>query len=207
MCNNFFLSYHLWDTVEKYCRAGKPQLKIWRIACWIPKATDTNSEYVILLFHCNDGCTNAPQCYVMRTLPVLCFYAKHQDWPWGTPSRNVKVAPYLHLVPVVENDWSYAATPPYAFMACTDSFLIVRVLMMAFLRVTWQFSRSVCCLLFRKERCISESGSAPVHRWKGGEARIQLGLLELVWTTGRRRPYSPEEENRASKYCFLRSSR
>ena len=40
-------------------------------ACWIPKATNTNSEYVILLSHCNSGCTNASQCYVLRTLPVL----------------------------------------------------------------------------------------------------------------------------------------
>ena len=25
----------------------------------------------MLLFHCNNGCTNAPQCYVIRILPVL----------------------------------------------------------------------------------------------------------------------------------------
>jgi len=25
----------------------------------------------LLLFHRNRGCTNAPQCYVIRTLPVL----------------------------------------------------------------------------------------------------------------------------------------
>ena len=25
----------------------------------------------LLLFHCNNGCTNVPQCYVIRTLPVL----------------------------------------------------------------------------------------------------------------------------------------
>jgi len=38
------------------------------IACWIPKATDTHSQYVILLlFHCKNGCPNAPQCYVLRT--------------------------------------------------------------------------------------------------------------------------------------------
>jgi len=44
-----------------------------RFACWIPKATDTHSEYVIylLVFDYNNGCTNVPQCYVIRTLPVL----------------------------------------------------------------------------------------------------------------------------------------
>jgi len=27
--------------------------------------------YCLLLFHCNNGYTSAPQCYVVRTLPVL----------------------------------------------------------------------------------------------------------------------------------------
>ena len=28
---------------------GSPRMAIWRIACWIPKATDTHSDYVILI--------------------------------------------------------------------------------------------------------------------------------------------------------------
>jgi hypothetical protein len=41
----------LWDNVEKLWRECRPQMKIWcmRIACWIPKAADTHSEYVILI--------------------------------------------------------------------------------------------------------------------------------------------------------------
>jgi hypothetical protein len=35
-----------------------------RIACWVPTATNTYSEYVIQLFHCNSGYTNAPRYYV-----------------------------------------------------------------------------------------------------------------------------------------------
>jgi hypothetical protein len=43
-----------------------------RFACWITKLTDTHSVYVILVaFHCNIGCANAPQYYVVRTLPVF----------------------------------------------------------------------------------------------------------------------------------------
>ena len=52
------------------------QIKIWRmrIACWIPEATNTHSEHVILLFfHCSNGCTYAPQYYVIRTLSVFSF--------------------------------------------------------------------------------------------------------------------------------------
>jgi hypothetical protein len=43
-----------------------------RIACWLTKAADAHTEYEILLFFCcyNDY-TNATQCYITRTLPVL----------------------------------------------------------------------------------------------------------------------------------------
>ena len=54
---------------------------IWRMrsACWITKATDThipNMQY-LLLFHGHNGYANAPQCYVLRTLPVFfrLFYS------------------------------------------------------------------------------------------------------------------------------------
>ena len=44
--------YCLWDNVGKYCiETDRPQMTIWRmrIACWIPKATNTHSEYVLLI--------------------------------------------------------------------------------------------------------------------------------------------------------------
>jgi hypothetical protein len=46
----FRKSCRLRNNVEKYCRAGhRPQKTMWRmrIACWLPKVTDTHSEYVI----------------------------------------------------------------------------------------------------------------------------------------------------------------
>ena len=41
---------------------GRRQVTVWRmrIAWWILKATNTRSEYVILLLHCTNGYTNAP---------------------------------------------------------------------------------------------------------------------------------------------------
>jgi hypothetical protein len=33
--------------------------------------TQTQSVYYFLLFHCNDGCTNAPHCYIICILPLL----------------------------------------------------------------------------------------------------------------------------------------
>ena len=56
----------------------------WQYGAWILHArylrlqihththTHTQVVWYALLFHRKDGCTNAPQCYVIRTLPVLC---------------------------------------------------------------------------------------------------------------------------------------
>jgi len=53
------------------------------VAYWISKAKNRQSEYVIFIdFHCNNDCTNAPQCYVIRMLPVLLrdIWRRYQYW-------------------------------------------------------------------------------------------------------------------------------
>jgi hypothetical protein len=40
-------------------------------AYYITKITNTYWEYVILLFHSYNGCTIAPQCDVINTMPLL----------------------------------------------------------------------------------------------------------------------------------------
>jgi hypothetical protein len=41
---------------------------------WMTKATKTHSEYIIVTaLYGNNGCSNAPQCYVIRTSPALCL--------------------------------------------------------------------------------------------------------------------------------------
>jgi hypothetical protein len=47
-------------------------MTVWRmrIACWITKATNTHSDFVILLLY-RSGYANAPLRYVIHTLPVL----------------------------------------------------------------------------------------------------------------------------------------
>jgi hypothetical protein len=51
---------------------GRPKMTMWRmrIACWIPKATNTQ-EYVILITF--RRCTNAPQCYVHTYIASFVF--------------------------------------------------------------------------------------------------------------------------------------
>ena len=60
----------MWKNIVQ---SDRPQMTIWqkRISCWIRKATNTNQACVLLLVHCKNGCTNAPQYYVIRTWLVL----------------------------------------------------------------------------------------------------------------------------------------
>jgi len=48
-------------------------MKIWRMRfpCWIPKATDTHSEFVILTAFPPEQRTNVAKCSVTDTLAVL----------------------------------------------------------------------------------------------------------------------------------------
>jgi hypothetical protein len=63
----------MWENIVE---RDRPQMAIWRmrIACWIPKATNTHTQNVqyLLLFQYNSGCTNAAERYVIRTLPAAC---------------------------------------------------------------------------------------------------------------------------------------
>ena len=73
----FFEIRDLYGTMWLKCCRGTQTTNddiTWRmsIECLIPKATNTHSEYATLIvFHCNNCCTKAPQCYVMPTLPNL----------------------------------------------------------------------------------------------------------------------------------------
>jgi len=58
------------NTVELY--RSQMTIQHMRIACWIPKATNTHSEYVIFIFQFNNVLTNTPECYITRTWPVWC---------------------------------------------------------------------------------------------------------------------------------------
>jgi hypothetical protein len=72
LSNFFFLIYErTWrNTVE----TNRAQMTIWRmrIAYCIPRLrTHTQHIQYLMLFRCNSGCTNAPECHVIRTLPVF----------------------------------------------------------------------------------------------------------------------------------------
>jgi len=61
--------------VENYGRARQATddniIRRMRLVCWITKAIDTHSEYVILIaFSHNNSYTNAPHCHVILKLPI-----------------------------------------------------------------------------------------------------------------------------------------
>ena len=69
MFNKFFSPEN--HAVEKYCRAGQATDDNTAHALWMldnQGYRHSHSEYVIIIAF---GYTKAPQCYVMRTLPVL----------------------------------------------------------------------------------------------------------------------------------------
>ena len=53
---------------KKYCRVGQMTMWRMRIACWIPKATHTHLEYVILFYHCN---SDWARLFSVHTSPVF----------------------------------------------------------------------------------------------------------------------------------------
>ena len=66
---------------------GRSQMTIWciRIACWIPKDTNTHSQYVILIaFHNNNGCTRGELSYLalLGSEKISAPYFK-QCFFWG----------------------------------------------------------------------------------------------------------------------------
>jgi len=59
------------------CRARQAThdniIRRMRIACWMAKAADTHSEFLILLFHGSNGYANAAQCCMIAHLHIACY--------------------------------------------------------------------------------------------------------------------------------------
>ena len=116
-----------------------------RVTCWIPKATQThthNMQY-LLFFNSNNGCTNAPQCYVIRTLPVwlplpqelpLVVFTPFPAVPYGQTDmmklivafRNLAKAPTIflpiyHYWTVVKARWDVTFKAYMRGTCCTDT--------------------------------------------------------------------------------------
>jgi len=89
----FQKSYCLWDMLKNILELDRQHMTMWLmcIECWVSKATNTHSEYIILLiFHCNNGCMNTLQCYIICTLPVLlCSNTIIPELKWHLLVKNL----------------------------------------------------------------------------------------------------------------------
>jgi hypothetical protein len=84
------------NTVER----GRPQMTIWwlPITSWITKTADTHSGCVILIvFHCNNDCTNTPQSYIIRTLPLLLCHTSELIFSFSVRSWWIHYRKNIHL--------------------------------------------------------------------------------------------------------------
>ena len=64
----------MWKNMAEPDRSQKAICRM-RFACWISKAINSSSEYVIFIapFYSTNGYANAPQCYVTRTLYLYIY--------------------------------------------------------------------------------------------------------------------------------------
>jgi len=67
-----------------------------RFACRITTATDTHSEYVIILLHGNNGCANVPQCYLCMYIGCICIRSLNQPYTHTHTHVSVQI-PYAIL--------------------------------------------------------------------------------------------------------------
>ena len=88
--------------MEKYGRATQATddniIRRMHFACSITKATDTHSECVILISHGDNGYANAPQSYVVRTLPVLSDKGKSSEFE-GVTAVAMEITVFLGVPP------------------------------------------------------------------------------------------------------------
>jgi hypothetical protein len=75
-------SLRLWDNVKNIVEPDRPQMTMWRIriACWIHRATNAPSEYVIPLLNGNNIEAYASQHYCIRTYFACLLYFIYRNF-------------------------------------------------------------------------------------------------------------------------------
>ena len=116
----------MWKNIVKPCRT---QMTIWhmRIACWIPKATNTHThthtQYVLrVTFPLKQWLQDAPQCYIVRILPVFCLLTSSNRY-FGYV--NTKLPQFYHAS--YPNDWSTIGTSGNLFLEALSASRFCRI--------------------------------------------------------------------------------
>jgi hypothetical protein len=67
------------NTVER----GRSQMTIWHMSLhpgYLRLQTHNRNREYLLIFHCNNICKNAPQCFVQHTFPDMVFCILVVEW-------------------------------------------------------------------------------------------------------------------------------
>jgi hypothetical protein len=69
----------MWKNIVE---SERPQMTIWmRISCWIPKASNINTEYVVLIFHCDNFLYESTS--VLHSTYIACLViVGNIFWEW-----------------------------------------------------------------------------------------------------------------------------
>ena len=172
-------------------------------ACWITKATDTHLEYVILFaFSLQQWLTNAPQCYVICTLPLLFLL-----WEFISIFSKAHVGRPLHAACLL----SY---PIYwELPSCLDPVCFVgnlKMLHAVVTRDTQNVDESVCQILWIWITliCASDCGKFLTYLWCNTHFHLQG---QIIWNSApfwiimawlNRHLYSEGNERMTSGICF-----
>jgi len=105
----FRKSCRLWDNAAKYSRAGQAtdENVVHVLACWIPKATNTHSEYAILVaFLEHQWLSEHTSLLHYSTLPILLGFRTDISvasallgcgpWRWGQYGASKRRDPVTH---------------------------------------------------------------------------------------------------------------
>jgi hypothetical protein len=95
-CRKCAVCEAVWENVE----TGRPRMTIWRIACWIPKATNTHSEYVILIaFPLQQRASLSRYTCFACLVIVLWSFRRMQAW-WHLHYKDTRLILYREVIGV-----------------------------------------------------------------------------------------------------------
>ena len=154
---------------------GRPQLTKWRMrnACWVATATDSHSEYVILIvFYCNNGNANAPRCYVI----VKCLSCLQIEAMWGQWNKTCSWSLASHL-----------GGPGFHLRPLRAGFGVDKVLMGTFPFSDYTLSQTYVMIMFHGT--LGKSDFTPV-----GISQIQFNSIQFNFVITR--------AGKIAKMCF-----
>ena len=84
---------------------GRPRMTIWRIACWIPKATNTHSEYVILISFplrqwLHERASVSRTLYVIACLVIVVWSPRRMQGWWHLHFKEIRLILYREVIGV-----------------------------------------------------------------------------------------------------------